>query len=265
MTSAVREFRLEDVNHVTGMVRGSFDRRFWPFMAYAQQGIAEFLSVALRFPTSAPRNRSYVSVGPGGVEGFADFRVTSDEEAFLSYICVMPQARGRGVATSLIEQFLANHPKLEHLRLDVFRENAPAIAMYSKLGFEREHSSIWVTRPMPPARGAAEIVELSKSLAALHLYGFCELEVSSAPAPAPAPVRLGILGNKVVNCRTPEVFQNDTLLAALRNTFEDAETAFAVIAESEVLQISVVHSVINETDRMSLDISGVNVVRGART
>jgi len=260
MTSAVREFRLEDVDHVTDLVRGSFDRRLWPFMAYAQQGIAEFLSVALRFPTSAPRNRSYVSVGPGGVEGFADFRVTSDEESFLSYICVTPQARGCGVATRLIEQFLANHPKLEHLRLDVFRENAPAIAMYSKLGFKREHSSVWVSRPMPRPLGAVEIFELSKSLAVLHLYGFCELEVSSAPV----PVRLGILGNTVVNCRTPEVFQNDTLLAALRSTFEDAETAFAVIKESEVLQISVVHSVINETDRMSLDVSGVNVVRGAR-
>ena len=260
MTSAVREFRLEDVDDVTDLVRLSFDRRLWPFMVYAQQGIAEFLSVALRFPTSAPRNRSYVSVGPGGVEGFADFRVLNDEDAFLSYICVTPEARGRGVATRLIKHFLAHHPKLNYLRLDVFRENVPAITMYSKLGFEREHSSIWVSRPMPPARGTVEIVELSKALAALHLYGFCELEVS----PAPASVRLGILGNKVVNCRTSEVFQNDTLLAALRNTFEGVETAFAVIRECEVLQISAVHSVINETDRMSLDISGVNVVRGAR-
>jgi ribosomal protein S18 acetylase RimI-like enzyme len=257
MTSTIREFRLEDVEFVATLVRESFDRRFWPFMVYCQSGTTEFLKVALRYPSTAARSRSYVSVGADGIEGFAEFKMSGEGEALLSYICVVPNARGRGVATRLIEEFLSTHQEVRRLELDVFTENAPAVNLYRKLGFERVNSSVWVSRPLPDAHGSVEILGLPSSLATHQLYGFCELEV---PLPT-GSVRVGLVGSDVMNCRTPEIFQDDTLLAALRISFPATNTAFAVVAESDLLRLSITYSIINHTHRMGLDLPAGRPIR----
>ena len=246
----IRKMHLDDVPVVAEMVRDSFDSQFWPFMIYAQHGIAAFLSVPLQYPGSSPEQHSLVLSREEGVQGFADFRVLNDRAGFLSYICVKPTARGHGVATNLIMHFLSHHPHLTELRLDVFRGNAPALAMYKKLGFESRGSAAWVTRALPAPHGSVAITSLAISLAAYSVYGFCEFDVLLNRE----RVKVGLLGPNVLRCSTIESFGNDKLLASLHQMFPHADSAFAVVSEAAVADLQVAHQVVNLSDRMTLDI-----------
>lgn len=234
------------------MARDAFDRRLWPFLTYAQHGMSAFLSMTLDYPDSFPAREPLVSVRPDdSVNGFADFRIAGDGVALLSYICVHPDARGRGIATSLIDRFLRDHPELTHLELDVFRENTPAIGLYQKLGFEVVNSSVWMTRDVPTPRAQKlRVLSLHASLAAHGRYGFCELDALFDGE----NVGLGLMGSGVVKCTSIGDFENDALLAAVRHTFDGVTTAFLVTGEAAASEIMGRYDVANVTDRMSLQL-----------
>lgn len=60
------------------------------------------------------------------------------EEADITNVCTTPQARGKGVATALLTELLAqgNARGVAEYFLEVREGNAPAKALYTKLGFE---------------------------------------------------------------------------------------------------------------------------------
>jgi ribosomal protein S18 acetylase RimI-like enzyme len=245
----IRELRVDDLPLVVEMVRDSFDSRRLPFMVYSQLGIVKFLSVPLQYPESSPDRYPVVLTDEEGVQGYADFRILDERVGFLSYICVKPQARGRGVATRLIDSFLSRFPELNELQLDVFNDNAPARRMYEKLGFKRKWSSSWITRSLPEPHGSCEIPALATSLAAFALYGFCELEVLVDQG----NVKVGLLGEALFKSPSVEAFDNDALWAALREVFPPAKCAFAVVRETDLSAVKVAYVVVNVTDRMTLE------------
>jgi ribosomal protein S18 acetylase RimI-like enzyme len=245
----IRELRVHDLPEVVEMVRDSFDSRRLPFMVYSQPGIVEFLAVSLQYPEASPGRFPLVLTDEEGVQGYADFRIVGENVGFLSYICANQKARGRGIARRLIDSFLSRFPELNELQLDVFSDNAPALRMYEKLGFERKSSSSWITRSLPEPQGHFEIPALATSLAAFALYGFCELEVLVGHE----GIRVGRLGASILKSPSVEAFQNDALWAALREMFPPAECAFAVVPETQRSKLKVAHSVVNVTDRMTLE------------
>lgn len=60
------------------------------------------------------------------------------EEADITNVCTMPQARGKGVATALLTELLeqGNAQGVVEYFLEVREGNVPARALYTKLGFE---------------------------------------------------------------------------------------------------------------------------------
>lgn len=80
----------------------------------------------------------------GQVVGFLNFR--NNARARLAHngmlgISVAPEFRGRGVGEALLRALLEwarDNPLIEKVSLAVFADNAPAIALYRKLGFVEE-------------------------------------------------------------------------------------------------------------------------------
>jgi ribosomal protein S18 acetylase RimI-like enzyme len=247
----IRELQLRDTPVVVALLRESFEPDLWPLMTYTQHGAAEYLSVPLRFPDFTPAARSLVMLnddGTGSVFGFADFRVLGADAAHLSYICVAPEARGRGVATALIREFLTTHPSVTRLSLDVFNDNVPARSLYAKLGFDMSDSSVWITRPLPRASGSVTVDNLPFALAAYSSYGFCELQVNGGFGIR----RYGLLGRATVRAFTAESFDDDEVFAGLHALFADTTTAFCIVPDAELGLIQSEHSLVKRNDRMIL-------------
>lgn len=255
MSILVRTLTQADVPAVSGLIHDSFGAELRPFMTYTQHGIGAFLSVPLKYPGSDPERHLLVAVDgskPQDVTGFAEFRVTDGNVGFLSYICVAESARGRGVARALLGSFRDEHPELNELRLDVFRDNAPAVSLYRKLGFKPTSTVAWVTRSMPPPAGAARIRSLPTAMANFNAYGFCEMEVVGEAS----ETRIGLIGEKVLRCFSAQAFDDDVLLSRLSGHFPRTETALVILPAASVPEISSIHQVINLSDRMKLSLRG---------
>jgi ribosomal protein S18 acetylase RimI-like enzyme len=248
----VREMRVEDADAVAELLRHSFDRRLWPLLPYTQHGIAKYLSLPLHYPACVTKGRRFVlcdSTLPDEVLAFADFQLFSGGVAFLSYVATRPDTRRRGAASLLIEFFLASNPGVTELRLDAFRGNAAARALYSKLGFEAEPGKLWVSRKLPRSAGVVAIRSLESAMAAYQAYGFCEFDVLEEEDKA---IRLGLIGSRFIRCFDYKTFENDRLLSAVRSVFPHAESAYAVLPESDASKISVDHQIEVSSERMTL-------------
>lgn len=90
------------------------------------------LAADLREPTS----QVLVAEEGGEVVGYASFRRAADEAELLR-VAVTPRARNRGVGRRLVETGLRElaHQGITQCFLDVRRRNAPARALYRRLGF----------------------------------------------------------------------------------------------------------------------------------
>ena len=74
----------------------------------------------------------------GGVVAYSTFRVV-DVEAELVRIAVLPERRRLGLGRTLLQQTLSRLAAagVREVFLDVRRDNAGALALYRRLGFER--------------------------------------------------------------------------------------------------------------------------------
>ena len=73
----------------------------------------------------------------GGVLGYAGLHAVLDE-GYIDNVAVEPDARRHGVASALLEVFCRfAQANLAFLTLEVRKSNAPAIALYTRHGFEQ--------------------------------------------------------------------------------------------------------------------------------
>jgi ribosomal protein S18 acetylase RimI-like enzyme len=226
----IRLMRSSDLPLVSTMVRESFEPGHKAYFTYAQHGLSKFLQVRLADPESFRENLYLVATATDDqVIGFAEFTLGAMDTGFLSYICVAENARGLGVATSLIEHFILSRPSLRSLGLDVFHDNLPAIRLYEKLGFTQDSQSIWLRRHLPLPSTALSLTH-SRSSAATHVsYGFCELQVEWQSQ----EIRLGRIGAHVLRCFDLKSFNNDELLAGARATFASLTEALTIVPAGE--------------------------------
>jgi ribosomal protein S18 acetylase RimI-like enzyme len=170
----VRPGVVDDVPLLADLTARSFDGALHPYLTVAQAGAARFLALALTHPHLHPGRELLVAVSEEAVVGYADIRTSPEGDAFLSYLCVVEEARGRGVATTLLDAFREER-RPRSLALDVFTSNAPANALYDRMGFGRGPLSTWVARPLPAAAAAPAPVEAFASQHATHeTYGFSQ-------------------------------------------------------------------------------------------
>lgn len=234
MTAVVRALTHADLPVVSSMIRDSFEDRLAPFMVATQHGWADFVGVALDHPRQFGAQRLRVAELDGEVVGFADFRSPGDGSGFLSYICIDPAARGRGLGRGLFRACVREAGPLRTVGLDVFETNAPARAMYEAMGFEDGDALEWWRAPVPtdalptdtlPTDAVLALDALPLALAALARYGFCELSGTWAGR----TVRVGRLGASVMRVFSPEDFEDVALLAAVAREFPGLTDTFGVL------------------------------------
>jgi ribosomal protein S18 acetylase RimI-like enzyme len=107
--------------------------------AWGRPGDAAVIAIDGGFPVGAAWYRLFERGRPG--YGFVD------EQTPELAIAVVPNARGKGIGAALLDALL-DHARAEGheaISLSVDRENAGAIALYERYGFERvgeEHDSV---------------------------------------------------------------------------------------------------------------------------
>lgn len=206
-----------DVTAAQQLVRESFEQRLHPYMIATQHGSGAFLLAYLQ-AAALHSDRRYLGARSvqGELLGYAEFRQLDIHTGFLSYICISPQARGQRLAQRLIERYLAEMPQLREMQLDVFADNAPALALYRRMGFREESQATWWRRVLPaPLGGELQLLNWPQALAAFERYGFCELQLRFDGR----ALRLGRMGEGVLRCPSPAEFADDRLLGAVHAAF----------------------------------------------
>lgn len=234
MTVQLRAVEVADLPGVHSLIRESFEEALHPYMISTQAGTETYLRVFVEHAALYPDRRFLLAESPTGtLLGYAEFRLLEGHIGFLSYICVSSAARGRGVATRLIEQYLAATPEADSMQLDVFTHNHPARCLYRKLGFVEQQETIWWHRVCPPPQSAAgsglRFDDLPSALAAWHRYGFCEWRGTFRGA----PFRLGRMGAGVLRCFRADDMADDALLAGLRGVFPALTEVLAILPAGE--------------------------------
>lgn len=227
---SIRPLHAEEVEAAQDLIARSFDPQFHRYMTATQRGSAAFLAAFVEWPQLHPDRTYLAAVREEELLAYAEFRHTEPGVSFLSYICVSPQLRGQGVATRLIETYLKSAVDLTTMRLDVFAHNAPALALYRKLGFEEEASTVWWRRPLPALQtspGGLQFHNWPQALAMQEKYGFCEYQFGFQGENC----KVGRLGERVLRCGSVDDFTNDQMLSALREAFPELQEALLIAPE----------------------------------
>lgn len=225
--ASCRPLERRDLEDVVHLMTTSFLPERSPYMVGTQHGWGRFVEVALEHPTQFPHQRLVVAEVDGRVAGFADFRVPGDGTGHLSYICVAPTARRRGVARALLAACVGEAGPLRSVSLDVFEDNAPARALYQALGFVQVDAATWWRSPLQAgvADPSLQLEGLPASMAAHARYGFCELKGSRAGQ----QVRYGRMGESVLRFFTQDDFDDPRVGEALVAEFPGLAESFVVL------------------------------------
>jgi len=224
----VREMRSSDAVKGALLLGSSFPQELGRYLPYAQAGTGHFLEDELARACKDPTKKFLVFEDEDQIAGFAEYRLEGVETAHLAYICVADWARRRGVATALVEQFLASHPSVRRLELDVFEKNLAAARLYEGLGFATVGVTSWYRRGLPEATLPVEILDAATMEATHERYSFsqCEFRVADEAR------RVGRIGRTVLRCFDERTFADDALLSRLRATFSGVREALLIGAPS---------------------------------
>lgn len=226
----VRPMTTSDLRSVAALLKSSFDPDLRAYMTYTQEGIDAFLGVRISKPELSD-GRTYLvySDDSDRAVGYAEFVQIEPGVQFLSYLCVAPHMRRRGVATSMIDYLVRSNDGTGRVELEVFDRNASALALYRNLGYVPvKGGRTWSRRGLPDAAPIASadlaIPELTVYEPMHAAYGFSQLPVVWRGR----AVALGRIGSTVLRCFDIAAFTDDSLLAAVRRTFPSLTEAFLV-------------------------------------
>lgn len=205
------------------------------YMIVAQPGIGRYWEVVLDHPASFPGRCLLVAEGESGeLLGFADLVLVEPEVAHLSYLCVAEAARGRGVASVLLREYLARNPGVRTMQLDVFADNAPARALYDRIGFEVDSATTWWIADIAQQDKANDenvrVEGLHAACAWLETYGFCELSVATPNG----TVRLGRPSARVLRCFDVGTLQRPAVLSAVIREFPEIDRVLVLAPGHDV-------------------------------
>lgn len=83
--------------------------------------------------TDIPTSHFLVAVDGKKAVGYMGLQIFSGE-GYVTNVAVLPEYRGQGIAKALIGEQMKN--KMNFITLEVRESNAPAISLYTKMGFE---------------------------------------------------------------------------------------------------------------------------------
>jgi ribosomal protein S18 acetylase RimI-like enzyme len=231
VSGRVRRVEVDDLAGVQSLLRASFEPWLQRYLIPAQSGYPEFARIHVENScviADAPE-LLLAETAAGDLLGYAEFRRRSEERAILTYICVAARARGTGVASRLVETYLAEAPTIERLETNVFETNAAARAFYLQRGFCVTGDIVWWSKDVSARGGLAaaplRLEDLPAAIAAFDRFGFCEVSGSIEDR----PVKLGRIGRTVLRCYREEDFLSERLLSAAVSVFPDVREALLVL------------------------------------
>jgi ribosomal-protein-alanine N-acetyltransferase len=124
----IRHATVEDLEALLALETSSFPPPDHPWSR--QQLTAELQQAS---------SRVWLALGPGErAMGYSAFRQMADEAELLR-IATAPEARRQGVAAALLEGALPvlENAGVQRIFLEVRRDNAPALALYGRHGFQQ--------------------------------------------------------------------------------------------------------------------------------
>lgn len=220
----IRPARPSDIPQIAALLQETLNPVLACYLTYSQHGIGAFLATYVEQADLVSDRMLLVAAQGSRVNGFAEFRLSGADNAHLSYICVHPDARGKGLASTLVR-----HPATlgaRQIDLFVFADNAPALALYAKLGFAQDSEMGWFVRALPPADGSGTLIvrNLPVATASFDRFGFCEMQAGFGGR----DIRVGRIGDSVLRCFSQKDFADDALLARLAAAFPSAREALFI-------------------------------------
>lgn len=261
-------FRLatpEDAPAIAALVGNAFDPALRPYILYALPRVDAFIRLIAAFPHQFPDRMLAVFEDTDGiVRAFAETRAPGNGAIVLSYVCVDPSMRRRGLAAGALQWLLDRHDDIDRVELDVFASNAAALALYRKLGFSDVAQDVWQARDMPPASPESSPIIIDgfqSGMASLQSFGFGEFFVDWAGRSR----RLGRMDDTVLRCFDAEDFADDGLLIAMRTAFPDLNEVLLIgSAQAQDLGKPDDARVVNRSIRMVRSLArGERLVTGA--
>lgn len=257
MTVRIRSAVGADAPWLSEVSRDSFPPRLHPYLVSAQPGIGRYWGVVIENPASF-RDRSFLvaETADGVRTGFAEFQRVGSHRAHLSYVCVVESARGRGIASTLLQEYVHRHPEVDEMQLDVFAENVAARSLYQRLGFSADSTTTWWATEIGPDPDVDSDAETDIELTGLHgakawadTYGFGEF---AAPVRG-KPARFGRPSPRVLRCFEPEVLMEPRVLRAIAAALPGLDQVL-VITPGEEPPSSAIGTLraVNRSTRMSV-------------
>lgn len=142
MKIEIREVTIKDLDTLKSFEQDviSYERQFAsnlkndPIEYYNLKNLIERDDTDLLVATS---NGEIVGSGYSQIRKSEPYR-KPEQFAYLGFMYVMPQYRGKGINRKIIEQLLnkAKERKITEIQLDVYAKNESALKAYNKLGFK---------------------------------------------------------------------------------------------------------------------------------
>lgn len=139
----VREAKIEDLDVLLKFEQGIVEAER-PMNPTLKEGEIHYYDLAalVRSPLASVMVAEINGVVSGSgyaLEKEAKDYLKHERYAYLGFMYVVPEHRGKGVNKKILEALLewARSRDLTEIRLEVYNENLPAIGAYEKAGFER--------------------------------------------------------------------------------------------------------------------------------
>lgn len=134
----MRRCRLRDVAQVSDMLKASWRSAHERIVGTGASHIFSKFNLAMWVAQCFVSSRVWampVATCEGKIAGCAMTQLDGDE-IVLYLLYVHPDWQGQGVGSTLLAAAIAKHPTAKAMRLEVLKDNAPAIAWYKSKGFQ---------------------------------------------------------------------------------------------------------------------------------
>lgn len=227
----VATFRLAQENeyrNVADLIKKTVPRELSSLTVASQPGYANYVRACLKRHELCPQREIRVvkHENKHNLSGCADFRINSDDTAFLSYIAVSSDNQGRGLGRAMLDNFLSDFPHLRSISLDVFTSNRSAIRIYERLGFAAVGRTPYFTRKPNPfcELDGLSLINGPAADAQYERYGFTTYETAIGDR----SMTIGQIGTRTIRAFSAADFSDPVFSSAATRITPNADTILHV-------------------------------------
>jgi len=247
--------RPDDAAAIVDIIRLGFRPNLLDKFIYGCAGVENYVRELIRTHPIADTT-FLVARAEGEVAGCIEMRSLADR-LFLNYVAVRPEIRAAKIGSRLLAAAITRCRREEQhaMSLDVLEDNAVASAWYAKLGFARDHETVWWTLPLQSdgIEYEAQVAGIPQQVTNHAAFGFSSLDVPIAGAAH----RVGLLGDRWFRLTTPESVSEGRLHSVLRR-IDATREVLALLPLNEMPEaLSGLATRVTATHRMTADLDSL--------